>query len=148
MCGRFTQAYAWAEIHAALSLLGAPPTNMPPRYNVSPADTVDVIVDRGAGRELVQMRWGIIPWFWKPDPNAHDKRFFWATFNARSEEVETKAPFKSAWKAKRRCVIPASGFYEWTGEKKNRQPLLHPLGRRPHRLCRPLGSLARPADRR
>jgi putative SOS response-associated peptidase YedK len=121
MCGRFTQAYTWAEVHAALNIMGPPPSNMRPRYNVSPTDKVDVIIDRGNGREMVQMRWGLIPGWWKPDPN-NPKPYSFATFNARSEEVETKASFKGAWKAKRHCIIPASGFYEWTGEKKDRQP--------------------------
>jgi putative SOS response-associated peptidase YedK len=122
MCGRFTQAYTWSEIVAAMRLLGAPPSNLQPHYNVAPTEMVDVIVDRGAGRELVSMRWGLIPSFWRPDPKAPGKPFSWATFNARSEEVETKGSFKGAWRAKRRCIIPASGFYEWTGEKKDRQP--------------------------
>jgi putative SOS response-associated peptidase YedK len=94
MCGRFTQAYTWAEVHAALNIMGPPPTNLRPRYNVAPTTDVDVIVDRGNGREMLKMRWGLIPGWWKPDPKNPDKPFSFATFNARSEEVETKASFK------------------------------------------------------
>jgi putative SOS response-associated peptidase YedK len=54
MCGRFTQAYTWAEVHAALNVFGAPPDNMRPRFNVTPTTTVDVIVARGAARELAK----------------------------------------------------------------------------------------------
>ena len=77
---------------------------------------IDVVVDRGNGRELIQMRWGLIPEWWKQEPNKVG-----ATFNARGEEAASKPMFRSSFK-KRRCIIPASGFYEWTGPKTHRQP--------------------------
>jgi putative SOS response-associated peptidase YedK len=124
MCGRFTQCYSWEEVHRFLSVVApAAPPNLRPRYNIAPTTMVDVIVDRGKGRELVQMRWGIVPPWSKPDakdPTKPESKF--ATFNARSEEVEEKATFRGAWKAKRRCIIPASGFFEWTGQKGDKTP--------------------------
>jgi putative SOS response-associated peptidase YedK len=69
-------------------------------------------------RELVSMRWGLVPFFWKKTLKDVP-----ATFNARVETVHEKPMFRDAFK-KRRCVIPASGFYEWTGEKGDKQPHL------------------------
>src|SRR3954452_15165540 len=118
MCGRFTQHYTWAEVHAFLSVFG-PPRNLQPHYNIAPTDTVDVIrLDKHGGRELVPMRWGLIPGWWKKTVKEVP-----ATFNARAESVADKPMFRNAFK-ERRCIIPASGFYEWTGEKGAKQPHL------------------------
>ena len=71
------------------------------------------------------MRWGLIPRWAKPD------RIPERTFNARSETVAEKPTFRDAWK-KRRCVIPVSGYYEWTGEKGSKQPFyFHPENNTP-----------------
>src|SRR4051794_31107934 len=110
MCGRFTQAYTWTEVHKFLSTFGAA-RNLRPRYNIAPTTMEDVIVDRGNGRELVPMRWGLVPFFWKKTLKEVP-----ATFNASAETVHEKPMFRDAFK-RRRCIIPASGFYEWTGEK-------------------------------
>jgi putative SOS response-associated peptidase YedK len=118
MCGRFTQHYTWQEVHAFLSVLGAP-RNLQPHYNIAPTDTVDVIRLNASGqRELVPMRWGLIPGWWKKSAKEVP-----ATFNARAESVTDKPMFRGAFRA-RRCIIPASGFYEWTGPKNQRQPHL------------------------
>jgi putative SOS response-associated peptidase YedK len=118
MCGRFTQHYTWAEVHAFLSVFGAP-QNLQPRYNIAPTTMIDAVRLNGEGyRELVSMRWGLVPYFWKKTLKEVP-----ATFNARVETVHEKPMFRDAFK-KRRCIIPASGFYEWTGDKKERQPHL------------------------
>ena len=115
MCGRFTQRYTWAEVHAFLSVIGAP-RNLRPRYNIAPTTEVDVVVDRGQGREILSMRWGLVPVWWsKPLKSVP------ATFNARAETVAQKPMFRDAFK-KRRCVIPASGFFEWTDDAGGKQP--------------------------
>src|SRR3954451_16170385 len=58
MCGRFTQHYTWAEVHAFLSVLG-PPRNLQPHYNIAPTRTIDVIrLNQDGKRALVPMRWG------------------------------------------------------------------------------------------
>jgi putative SOS response-associated peptidase YedK len=117
MCGRFTQCYSWSEVHEFLNvLLPSAPPNLRPRYNIAPTTMIDVVVDRGNGRALIQMRWGLIPEWWKK--GAKDVG---ATFNARGEEAAGKPMFRSSFK-QRRCIIPASGFYEWTGPKEGRQP--------------------------
>jgi putative SOS response-associated peptidase YedK len=117
MCGRFTQHYTWEEVHAFLSVFGTP-RNLQPHYNIAPTDTVDVTRLGPQGRELVPMRWGLIPGWWKKAAKEMP-----ATFNARAESVAEKPMFRSAFKD-RRCIIPASGYYEWTGGKGAKQPHL------------------------
>src|ERR1700710_207202 len=118
MCGRFTQHYTWAEVHAFLELFG-PPRNLQPHYNTARTNSVDVTrLEREGRRELVTMRWGLVPFFWKKSLKELP-----ATFNARAGTVAEKPMFRSAFK-ERRCIIPASGFYEWTGEKGAKQPHL------------------------
>lgn len=119
MCGRFTQHYTWAQINEFLRVFGAP-LNLQPHYNVAPTDTLDVVkLDREGRRELVRMRWGLVPFFWKKSLKELP-----ATFNARAETLTEKPMFRDAFKRGRRCVIPASGFYEWTGDKHTRIPHL------------------------
>ncbi len=115
MCGRFTQRYTWAEVHAFLSVVGAP-KNLRPRYNIAPTTEVDVVVDRGQGREILSMRWGLVPAWWTKALKSVP-----ATFNARAETVTSKPMFRDAFR-KRRCVIPASGFFEWTDGAGGKQP--------------------------
>ncbi|WBJ99919.1 SOS response-associated peptidase [Methylocystis parvus] len=115
MCGRFTQAYTWSEVHAFLSVIG-PAQNLRPRCNIAPTTMIDVIRPVAAGRELVPMRWGLVPSWWKKPLNELP-----STFNARAETVAEKPMFRSAFKW-RRCIIPASGFYEWTGKPGAKTP--------------------------
>jgi len=118
MCGRFTQHYSWAEVQAILGVIGAP-QNLQPRYNIAPTTWIDVVRQTAEGdHELVRMRWGLIPGWWRKPLNELP-----ATFNARAESVAKKPMFRGAFKA-RRCIIPASGFYEWTGETGSKQPHL------------------------
>ncbi len=117
MCGRFTQRYTWSEVHAFLSVIGAP-KNLRPRYNIAPTTTIDVVRLGKGERELVSMRWGLVPFFWKKGLKDVP-----ATFNARAETVAEKPMFRTAFR-KRRCIVPASGFYEWSGEKGDKTPHL------------------------
>ena len=107
MCGRFTQAYTWQEL-VALYRLTVPAINLQPRYNIAPTTTIDVLIPHGSGQlELVRMRWGLIPSWWGKAAEETP-----STFNARAETVATKPMFRAAFK-RNRCVIPASGYYEW-----------------------------------
>ena len=121
MCGRFTQHYTWAELDEALSVIG-PPRNLRPRYNIAPTTSIDVVRSGGEGREVASMRWGLVPAWWKKPLKDVP-----ATFNARAETVAEKPMFRSAFKA-RRCIVPASGFYEWTGAKGDKTPHLFTAG--------------------
>jgi putative SOS response-associated peptidase YedK len=108
--------YTWQELVALYRLtLGA--SNLQPRYNICPTTQIDAVVPAGSGRELVSMRWGLIPSWW----NKPLKEMRLATFNARAETVATKPMFRSAFK-RNRCIIPASGYYEWQATPAGKQP--------------------------
>ena len=119
MCGRFTQRMSWQELHALMNLIGAP-LNLRPRYNVAPSQDVPVARAVEGGRGLAMLRWGLIP-AWAKDPAIGHK-----LINARSETAAQKQSFRSAFR-RRRCLIPADGFYEWLREGKTRQPWLFGL---------------------
>ena len=93
MCGRFTQNYTWEEVYAFLNVFGTP-RNLRPRYNVAPTTNIDVIrLDREGRRELVSMRWGLVPYFWKKSLKGVP-----ATFNARAETIAEKPMFRESFK--------------------------------------------------
>src|SRR5215469_3668502 len=106
MCARFTQRYTWPEL-ADLHRLTQPACNLEPRYNVSPITTIDVLRVRDGTRELAPMRWGLLPAWWKKSLKEVP-----ATFNVRSDTVAEKSMFRDAFR-RSRCIIPASGYYEW-----------------------------------
>jgi putative SOS response-associated peptidase YedK len=97
--------------------LKAPPHNLPPRYNICPTDPVDVVTEREGSRDFVRMRWGLVPSWW-PKPLKELKA---ATFNARVETVAEKPFFREAFR-RTRCLIPASGYYEWQDAATGKQP--------------------------
>jgi len=118
MCGRFTNRLTWREI-VALYQLTAPATperNLPARYNICPTTTIDAVIERESKRELVPMRWGLVPSWWKKKAKETP-----STFNARAETVAEKPMFRSAFK-RNRCLIPASGYYEWLTTPTGKQP--------------------------
>jgi putative SOS response-associated peptidase YedK len=115
MCGRFTQAYTWRELVALYGLTGIA-RNLEPHYNVAPTDTVDAIIEREGSRALASMRWGLIPWWWTKPLKEHS-----GSFNARAETVANKPMFRDAFR-RSRCVIPASGYYEWLPTTAGKQP--------------------------
>jgi putative SOS response-associated peptidase YedK len=118
MCGRFTVKATWAELVALYRLtMDGPPHNLRPRYNVCPTDPVDVVTGQDDKRELVTMRWGLVPRWWSKPL----KELRAATFNARAETVETKPFFRDAFK-RTRCLIPMSGYYEWQDTPSGKQP--------------------------
>jgi putative SOS response-associated peptidase YedK len=108
MCGRFA-FYSPAEATAAL--FGASGSlDMEPRYNVAPTQDVAAVRDSDDdGRELVKLRWGLVP-FWAKDPGIGNRMI-----NARAETVAEKPAFRAAYR-RRRCLVLADGFYEWHRE--------------------------------
>ena len=85
-------------------------------FNITPSRSLPIIRQGESSRELIEARWGLVP-FW-----AKDAKIGYRMINARSETVAQKPAFRSAWK-NRRCLIPASGFYEWQRrDKSNKQP--------------------------
>jgi putative SOS response-associated peptidase YedK len=109
MCGRFTNRLTWHEIVALyrLTMPATPERNLPARYNICPTTTIDAVIERDTKRELVPMRWGLVPSWWKKKAKETP-----STFNARAETVAENPMFRSAFK-RSRCLIPASGYYEW-----------------------------------
>jgi len=125
MCGRFTATLTWQQLHD-LYYITAPDIGprqgeleLKPRYNVAPTQTVPIVrLDAAGNRELAMRRWGLIP-SWANDPKIGYKMI-----NARAETVATAPSFRAAFK-KRRCLVPASGFYEWKKlEDGSKQPYL------------------------
>jgi putative SOS response-associated peptidase YedK len=118
MCGRFTNRLTWEEIVRLYRLtIKAPPHNLPPRYNICSTDPVDVVTEGDRNRDFARMRWGLIPSWW-PKPLKDLKA---ATFNARAETVADKPFFRDAFR-RTRCLIPASGYYEWQNTATGKQP--------------------------
>lgn len=114
VCGRFTQYYSWQEVHAYLNIFGAA-RNLPARYNIAPTQDAAVVRHGAQGRSLDFLRWGLVP-SWAKDSSMATRMI-----NARAETVAQKPSFRSAFR-KRRCLVPADGFYEWRGEKGAKQP--------------------------
>ena len=116
MCGRLFQITPPAETAKAFGTANPPP-NVPPRYNGAP--TQDLLVVRfnpeTGERSLDPLRWGLIP-SW-----AKDRKIGVSAINARSETLAGKPLFRDAFK-KRRCVVPADGFYEWKAGAGGKQP--------------------------
>lgn len=116
MCGRFTSLLS-PELLAVIYEVQAQLDVIEPRFNIAPSQTVMIVRQQLDGkRELTHVNWGLIP-SWAKDPSIGH-----SLINARSETVAEKPSFRSAYKH-RRCIIPASGYYEWqkTGEK-SKQP--------------------------
>lgn len=124
MCGRFTREFTWREVHDFLDLRWPSDMEMRPSYNIAPTQPVAVCRLNDAGeRGLTWMRWGLVPRWSK------DAAKGW--INARCETAATTAAFRDAFK-RRRCVVPASGFYEWTSlDGKGKRPLYFRLANDP-----------------
>jgi len=107
MCGRFVQKTPLGDIQVLFETAGAVP-NMPPRYNAAPTDNLAVVRYNPQTREraLDLLRWGLVP-LW-----AKDLSFGPKCINARRETVATNNIFREAFQ-RRRCLVPADGFYEW-----------------------------------
>jgi putative SOS response-associated peptidase YedK len=122
MCGRYSNILSWREMVALYRITMGPPQNYPARYNIAPTQVVPVARPAGdVGRELAMLRWGLIP-HW-----AKDIKIGYSTINARAETVATKPAFREAFK-RRRCLVPATGYYEWRAEGGGKQPYHFVLG--------------------
>ncbi|MEO8667239.1 MAG: SOS response-associated peptidase [Bauldia sp.] len=114
MCGRFALTATPEEVQALFGYLDA--EQFPPRYNIAPTQPIAVVRVLHGDRRLTLMRWGLVPAFVK------DPKGFPLLFNARSESAATRPAFANAMRY-RRCLIPASGFYEWRkGPGRQKQP--------------------------
>jgi putative SOS response-associated peptidase YedK len=121
MCGRYTQIKSWSDLCEYFGISGPAPYGHRPNYNVAPTHMVPIVRilrvnPETRQRELVEARWGLVP-SWADDTKIGNN-----LINARAETAATKPAFRSALK-RRRCLIPADGFYEWRAEGKKKQPL-------------------------
>jgi putative SOS response-associated peptidase YedK len=114
MCGRFTLATPEQDLAVQFNLPEIP--DLEPRYNIAPTQSVAAVrvPSPEADRELVMLHWGLIP-FWAKDPG-----FGARMINARSETAADKPAFRVAFR-RRRCLVPADGFYEWQ-RQNGKQP--------------------------
>jgi len=118
VCGRFTLTADLALLEEVFALVEVPPMPpMVPRYNIAPTQPVAVVrrALQGAGPELTFMRWGLVP-AWAKDIKIGNRMI-----NARAETVAEKPSYRNAYK-KRRCLILASGFYEWRKDADGKTP--------------------------
>ena len=120
MCGRFLFTSPPEAVGRAFEV--AIRDNFPPRWNIAPTQPIGVIrLDNRRAREFALARWGFIPSWAKKD--YFEKVGSKPLINARGETVAEKPTFRSAFK-RRRCLVPADGFYEWRTEDGARQPYL------------------------
>jgi len=116
MCSRYNLTSPPEAVRATFAYRDKP--NFPPRYNIAPTQIVGVVcLDEEGERRFKPMRWGLLPAFVKDAKSAP------TLINARAEGIATKPSFRQAF-ARRRCLLPADGFYEWTGAKRARRPFL------------------------
>jgi putative SOS response-associated peptidase YedK len=115
MCGRFTLHASPEQIAAQFDV--GQPEMLADRYNIAPTQPVGIVrLDRAAeDREWSLVHWGLIP-SWAKDPNMGGRMI-----NARGETIAEKPSFRAALK-RRRCLVPADGFYEWKRIGKSKQP--------------------------
>lgn len=128
MCGRFVSARKRQELLAEFAVeRDRTPEEKPADYNVAPTKQIYAVMDRveepegKPERELRLVRWGLVP-FWAKDPSGGAR-----LINARAETVATKPAYRSSF-AKRRCIIPADGYYEWQSlAKGDGKPVKQPF---------------------
>lgn len=119
MCGRYTLAANADELVEAFDV--PPPTfDLRPRYNIAPSQPAPVVAADRHGRRMGLLTWGLVP-AWVDEPGS-------GIINARSESVMDRPSFREAFE-RRRCLVPADGFYEWKREEEGRVPYwIHPRG--------------------
>jgi putative SOS response-associated peptidase YedK len=113
MCGRFVITSPPDALRQIFGYVEQP--NFPPRFNISPTQPIPVVIVENGMRHFRLMRWGLMP-AWVKDP-----RKFTLLINARAETVRDKPAFKNAI-LRRRCLIPADGYYEWQASEQRKRP--------------------------
>ena len=106
MCGRFTQKANKQHIAKEFSIESFQDSLLKPRYNIAPMQIIPAVLEAGDERIISGLKWGLIPNWSKDDT------FAAKLINARAESIAEKPSFRDAFR-NRRCIIPASGFYEW-----------------------------------
>ena len=119
MCARFTLTAGVAEVAAALGVDPAALAGIAyrPRYNIAPTQPHFIVRERQEERQALPARWGLVNTW------ATDAKRAGAQINARAEDVPRRRAYRAAWQKRRRCLVPADGFFEWTGPKTARRPV-------------------------
>jgi putative SOS response-associated peptidase YedK len=104
MCGRYLLTSPPEAVRTAFGYAERP--NFPPRYNIAPTQPIAIVRAEAGARLFTLVRWGLLP------PWVKDPRAFTVLINARAETIAEKPAFRSAFR-RRRCLIPADGWYEW-----------------------------------
>jgi putative SOS response-associated peptidase YedK len=117
VCGRFTTTTPAEDLARYFRVDEVVLEEQPPRWNVAPTDTVAGIVDHDGSRRMGGFRWGLVP-FWAKDPSVGSRMI-----NARAETIREKSAYARPFE-RRRCIVPADGFYEWQAQpgRKAKQP--------------------------
>lgn len=116
MCGRFTNKASEKDIEKEFKLGRLNKVSFVSRYNIAPTQMIDAVLETDSERVLTELKWGLIP-SWAKDESIGNKMI-----NARAETLSEKPSFRNAFKS-RRCIIPASGFYEWAKKgERAKQP--------------------------
>jgi putative SOS response-associated peptidase YedK len=113
MCGRFMLNSDAAAIATEFGV--APAAELEPRYNIAPSQPVLIVRAADPGRAAVEVRWGLVPAWAKDLEMGH------RLINARSETAAEKPAFRAAFR-RRRCLVPADGYYEWQSRAGGKQP--------------------------
>ncbi|RAV00569.1 SOS response-associated peptidase [Paenibacillus sp. YN15] len=116
MCGRYTLIVTWEELMEMFGIEDA--MDYPlilPRFNMAPTQMGPVIISHGGRNRMGQLRWGLIP-AW-----AKDEKIGFQTINAKAESLRDKPAFRTPFQRKR-CLIPADGYYEWQQQGSVKQP--------------------------
>jgi len=115
MCGRFTNKAKPEQIKKEFKIVNKNPNLFQPSYNIAPSQMIEVVFEPENERIISPLKWGLVP-HWAKDAEIGNRMI-----NARAETLSEKPSFREAFKS-RRCIIPASGFYEWkkkgTGAKQ------------------------------
>ena len=120
MCGRYTHLLTWSQIVELYRLtLPDEPQELKPSYNVAPTHVMPIIRPAGNGRELIMAGWGLEPFWLKPDQLGKQP---YSTINARDDRIQTAPTYREPFK-KRRCLVPASGWYEWQKAPRPKSPI-------------------------
>jgi putative SOS response-associated peptidase YedK len=116
MCGRYVINAIAADLQRAFSRVSNWAAVATVSYNVAPTQPVPIIRWQSGGAVALHARWGLIPAFARGEPGQ------FSTINARVESMRASPAYRDAWKRGQRCLIPASGFYEWQVVGDGKQP--------------------------
>ena len=114
MCGRYASSRDARDLVDTFEVEEPPEQVLPPSWNVAPTDPVHAVLQRGGVRRLQVLRWGLVP-SWSKDARGAAR-----LINARCETVARKPAFRAAY-ARRRCLLPADGYYEWQRDGARKQ---------------------------